>query len=159
MWQGVRRRDIWTVLGLLVVMGVYLYGTFQYTDRSQPPNARTFPYVLMVLLGILIVVLLWTSRNSRDSAHTTEADLDTEDDDPLLEEDPSLTRLGILALMLLAYLIVMPGVGFLFSTIALGVAMQIIIFRGPRILSLVVAIALAAGAHWLFAGFLSIPLP
>ena len=149
------------MLGLLIVMGLYAYGTFQFSDRSQPgiPNARSFPLALLGILAVLTIVLVWTSRDSREEPDPTAMGLDIEADDALLEEDPSLLRLGIMTMMVLAYLYIMPSVGFFFSTVLLGVAMQIIIFRGPRLLSLVVAIALSAGAWWLFAGFLSIPLP
>lgn len=157
MWRDARR-EIWTVLGLLLVMGIYLYGTFQYSPQGQSgvPNARTFPFLILAILTLLIVALLWTSR-SPTSGPTIA--LEEDDEDVRLVEDPSLARLGLLIVMLLAYLLVMPQIGFLVSTVLLGIVMQIVIFRASWLMSVVVSVALAAGAYGLFSSVLSIPLP
>ena len=52
-----------------------------------------------------------------------------------------------------------PRIGFLASTVILGVVMQVVIFRANWLLSLMVSAVLAAGGYWLFSEMLSIPLP
>lgn len=158
MRRDTRQRDIWTALGLFVLMGVYLYGTYQFSDRSPPgvPNARTFPFLILGTLAVLTIAMLWTSRQPEPEE---PAGMPEDEADVRLVEDPSLARLGLLVAMLLAYLWVMPRIGFLASTVILGVVMQVVIFRANWLLSLVVSAVLAAGGYWLFSEMLSIPLP
>lgn len=154
--HNVRNRDVWTGLGLLGVVAVYLYGTFQYSGTGQPglPTARTLPVILMVLLTVLAVLVLWDGVRSAGPEAAS-----SEDDDVLLVEEPSKARLGLAVLLLFAYLVAMPFIGFPIASVALGIVLQILIFRTRWWMAAVTTLVITGLAYWVFDKFLQIPLP
>ena len=162
-------RDRWTAITLLVLAGLYLWGTFQYPGSGTPgmPSARTFPLLLDGALVALSVTLLATaavrrapSRATGREPHPTEAADDAPPEAPALTAaGEGLRRLGKAVVLLLAYLLVLSRVGFVAATLALGVALQVWLFGTRWPSSLLWSALLVAGAYWLFAVILQVPLP
>lgn len=153
-----RRRALITGVVLLGFSALYLYQTFGYSPGSEAPglpNARTLPLVLVGVLVLLSGVLLWQARSSGSSGGAVP---DAEKDARLVEE-PSIRRLGLVLVMLLAYLLMMPYAGFVVSTVLLGVSLQIVVFRASWIKSIVISVVISGLTYWLFAVFLGVLLP
>ncbi len=155
----VDKRGVWTAVGLLAFAAFYLYNTFGYSARgaSGLPNARTMPLLMVGVLVLLSLVLLWQSLARQQGAVVRH--IDPDEDDARLIESPSLRRLGVFLVMLLAYLLVMPVAGFLLSTALFGLALQVVIFRASWIVSAGVSVLVAGASWWLFNDLLAIPLP
>ncbi len=153
------KRGIWTAVGLLAFAAFYLYNTFGYSARGAAglPNARTMPLLFVCLLVVLSLVLLWQALTQRPGAG--ERHVDPDEDDARLIESPSLRRLGVLLVMLLAYLLLMPIVGFVLSTTLFGLALQVVVFRASWLVSAGVSVLIAGASWWLFSELLAIPLP
>ena len=163
-------RDQWTALLLLVLAGLYLYGTFQYPADGGPgmPTARSFPLLLDGVLFILALALLLSAslrRPGRGAASggtglgAGEGQIPSGAPEAAVPSQPAWRRLGLAVALLFAYLAVLPRIGFVVSTVLLGVAVQVLLFSARWHWSLLWSVAMVAAAYWLFAIGLSVPLP
>lgn len=153
-----RRRDLLTAAALLAFAVFYLVQTFGYSAGNEDPglpDARTLPFLLTGALVLLSLVLLGQALSSRRGGGGA---LEVEEDARVIEE-PSYRRLALLLGMVLVYLVVMPYVGFVVSTVALGIALQMVIFRVSWMKSILISVFVSGMSYLVFAVLLGVLLP
>ncbi|WP_134672355.1 tripartite tricarboxylate transporter TctB family protein [Halorussus marinus] len=133
---------------LLVALsaGVFVASRDFPSGFGETPGAAFFPRVIAATIALLAAVLLVRSvvaRDPRTHSVGTEA----------------VVRFAVPAGFLLAYVLVMPAVGFVLGT--LGFLVGLMWYSGVRRLrtSVPLGVAIAVVLHYVFRAFLRVPLP
>lgn len=126
----------------LAVMAWPYQAPFSY----EPVGPRAFPLLMLGLMGIALLYLL---IRPTPIVHT--------DDEPPLDRE-TLTKIGICVALLLVFAGLFEPLGFILSSILIGIPMARL-YGGRWLPSVVVVIAMSVGLYLLFDKAMDVPLP
>lgn len=138
---------IFAAVLLLACAGLALMAwPYQAPFSYEPVGPRAFP---LLMLGLMAVALLYLLIRPTPIVHS-------EDEPPLDRE--TLTKIGICVALLLLFAGLFEPLGFILSSILIGIPMARL-YGGRWIPSVVVVIAMSVGLYLLFDKAMDVPLP
>lgn len=144
--------------GLFATLLVYLYayiGELQYNQvGGETLGPVTFPRLLIIVILIgLAIVTVRDAVNMKKAA----ASEDREEKPKIAKED--IIRLALFAVSMVAYLLLLPKIGFIVDTMVLVFTIISIIGYKKPLVALIVAVGLSLLVSFVFGGFFSVALP
>lgn len=130
------------VCGVLAVMAWPYQAPFSY----EPVGPRAFP---LLILGLMAVALLYLAI--RPTAVVLS------DDEPALDR-ATLTKVIVCFVLLLVFAATFEPLGFVLSSILIGVPMALL-YGGRWLPSALVVVAMSVLLYWLFDRVMDVPLP
>ncbi len=138
---------IFAAVLLLVCAGLTLMAwPYQAPFSYEPVGPRAFP---LLLLGLMAIALLYLLIRPTPIVHT-------EDEPPLDRE--TLIKIGTCIALLLVFAGLFEPLGFILSSILIGIPMARL-YGGRWVPSIVVVIAMSVGLYLLFDKAMDVPLP
>ncbi|MEG5266591.1 tripartite tricarboxylate transporter TctB family protein [Pseudomonas sp. JDS28PS106] len=138
---------IFAAVLLLACAGLALMAwPYQAPFSYEPVGPRAFP---LLMLGLMAVALLYLLIRPTPIVHS--------DDEPPLDRE-TLTKIGICIALLLVFAGLFEPLGFILSSILIGIPMARL-YGGRWIPSVVVVIAMSVGLYLLFDKAMDVPLP
>lgn len=138
---------IFAAVLLLACAGLALMAwPYQAPFSYEPVGPRAFP---LLMLGLMAVALLYMLIRPTPIVHS--------DDEPPLDRE-TLTKIGICIALLLVFAGLFEPLGFILSSILIGIPMARL-YGGRWIPSVVVVIAMSVGLYLLFDKAMDVPLP
>jgi putative tricarboxylic transport membrane protein len=138
---------IFAAVLLLACAGLALMAwPYQAPFSYEPVGPRAFPLLMLGLMGIALLYLLIRPTPI----------LHTEDEPPLDRE--TLTKIGICVALLLVFAGLFEPLGFILSSILIGIPMARL-YGGRWVPSVVVVVAMSVGLYLLFDKAMDVPLP
>ena len=138
---------IFAAVLLLVCAGLTLMAwPYQAPFSYEPVGPRAFP---LLMLGLMAIALLYLLIRPTPIVHT-------EDEPPLDRE--TLIKIGICIALLLVFAGLFEPLGFILSSILIGIPMARL-YGGRWVPSIVVVIAMSVGLYLLFDKAMDVPLP
>jgi putative tricarboxylic transport membrane protein len=138
---------IFAAVLLLVCAGLTLMAwPYQAPFSYEPVGPRAFPLLMLGLMGIALLYLL---IRPTPIVHT-------EDEPPLDRE--TLVKIGSCIALLLVFAGLFEPLGFILSSILIGIPMARL-YGGRWVPSIVVVIAMSVGLYLLFDKAMDVPLP
>jgi putative tricarboxylic transport membrane protein len=138
---------IFAAVLLLVCAGLTLMAwPYQAPFSYEPVGPRAFP---LLMLGLMAIALLYLLIRPTPIVHT-------EDEPPLDRE--TLVKIGICIALLLVFAGLFEPLGFILSSILIGIPMARL-YGGRWVPSIVVVIAMSVGLYLLFDKAMDVPLP
>lgn len=138
---------IFAAVLLLACAGLALMAwPYQAPFSYEPVGPRAFP---LLMLGLMAAALLYLLIRPTPIVHS--------DDEPPLDRE-TLTKIGICIALLLVFAGLFEPLGFILSSILIGIPMARL-YGGRWIPSVVVVIAMSVGLYLLFDKAMDVPLP
>jgi putative tricarboxylic transport membrane protein len=138
---------IFAAVLLLVCAGLTLMAwPYQAPFSYEPVGPRAFP---LLLLGLMAIALLYLLIRPTPIVHT-------EDEPPLDRE--TLIKIGTCIALLLVFAGLFEPLGFILSSILIGIPMARL-YGGRWVPSIVVVVAMSVGLYLLFDKAMDVPLP
>lgn len=138
---------IFAAVLLLACIGLALMAwPYQAPFSYEPVGPRAFPLLMLGLMGIALLYLL---IRPTPIVHT--------DDEPPLDRE-TLTKIGICVALLLVFAGLFEPLGFILSSILIGIPMARL-YGGRWVPSVVVVVAMSVGLYLLFDKAMDVPLP
>ncbi|RRV06722.1 tripartite tricarboxylate transporter TctB family protein [Pseudomonas sp. v388] len=138
---------IFAAVLLLACAGLALMAwPYEAPFSYEPVGPRAFP---LLMLGLMGVALLYLLIRPTPIVHT-------EDEPPLDRE--TLTKIGICIALLLVFAGLFEPLGFILSSILIGIPMARL-YGGRWVPSVVVVVAMSVGLYLLFDKAMDVPLP
>jgi putative tricarboxylic transport membrane protein len=138
---------IFAAVLLLACAGLALMAwPYQAAFSYEPVGPRAFP---LLMLGLMALALLYMVFRPAPIKHS-------EDEPPLDRE--TLTKIGICVLLLLVFAGLFEPLGFILSSILIGIPMARL-YGGRWLPSIVVTTLMAIGLYLLFDRLMDVPLP
>lgn len=136
-----------TVATVFIFFGAAVYGyTYTFPARHLDAGVAAFPRLLTAIMVVLAVMLLFLSKRSRSSRE-------------FHWDRVALVRIGVVSLLIVAYIILIRYVGFLISTL-LFLAVLLWYFRERRPVALVVlSLGITASIYVVFGVLAGVPFP
>lgn len=138
---------IFAALLLLACAGLAVMAwPYQAPFSYEPVGPRAFP---LLMLGLMAVALLYLVIRPTPIVHT--------DEEPPLDRE-TLTKIGVCIVLLLVFAGLFEPLGFILSSILIGIPMARL-YGGRWVPSVVVVIAMSVGLYLLFDKAMDVPLP
>jgi putative tricarboxylic transport membrane protein len=138
---------IFAAMLLLACAGLALMAwPYQAPFSYEPVGPRAFP---LLMLGLMAVALLYMLIRPTPIVHS--------DDEPPLDRE-TLTKIGICIALLLVFAGLFEPLGFILSSILIGIPMARL-YGGRWIPSVIVVITMSVGLYLLFDKAMDVPLP
>ncbi|MGI6029100.1 MAG: tripartite tricarboxylate transporter TctB family protein [Candidatus Heteroscillospira sp.] len=118
------------------------------------PGARIFPYIAEGIIFVCALLMTIFARGKQFDANAKESK-------PYLDK-AGWKRLGLAAVLMAAYAVLLSLLGFLISTPIATLAFIFVLSSGEKVnkaAAVIIALALTAGIYMLFTNLFSIPLP
>ncbi|EZP32628.1 MULTISPECIES: tripartite tricarboxylate transporter TctB family protein [Pseudomonas] len=132
---------------LLACVGLALMAwPYQAAFSYEPVGPRAFPLLMLGLMGVALLYMVFRPAPIKHS----------EDEPPLDRE--TLTKIGICVLLLLVFAGLFEPLGFILSSILIGIPMARL-YGGRWLPSIVVTTLMAIGLYLLFDRLMDVPLP
>ncbi|MFJ3006176.1 tripartite tricarboxylate transporter TctB family protein [Pseudomonas fluorescens] len=132
---------------LLACVGLALMAwPYQAAFSYEPVGPRAFPLLMLGLMGVALLYMVFRPAPIKHS----------EDDPPL--DRQTLTKIGICVLLLLVFAGLFEPLGFILSSILIGIPMARL-YGGRWLPSIVVTTLMAIGLYLLFDRLMDVPLP
>jgi len=132
---------------LLACVGLALMAwPYQAAFSYEPVGPRAFPLLMLGLMGVALLYMVFRPAPIKHS----------EDEPPLDRE--TLTKIGICVLLLLVFAGLFEPLGFILSSILIGIPMARL-YGGRWLPSIVVTTLMAIGLYLLFDRVMDVPLP
>ena len=140
------QRIIASVL-LLACVGLALMAwPYQAAFSYEPVGPRAFPLLMLGLMGVALLYMVFRPAPIKHS----------EDEPPL--DRQTLTKIGICVLLLLVFAGLFEPLGFILSSILIGIPMARL-YGGRWLPSILVTTLMAIGLYLLFDRLMDVPLP
>ncbi|WP_285417048.1 tripartite tricarboxylate transporter TctB family protein [Pseudomonas sp. efr-133-TYG-5] len=138
---------IFAAVLLLACAGLALMAwPYQAAFSYEPVGPRAFPLLMLGLMGLALLYMVFRPAPIKHS----------EDEPPLDRE--TLTKIGICVLLLLVFAGLFEPLGFILSSILIGIPMARL-YGGRWLPSIVVTTLMAIGLYLLFDRLMDVPLP
>lgn len=132
---------------LLACVGLALMAwPYQAAFSYEPVGPRAFPLLMLGLMGLALLYMVFRPAPIKHS----------EDEPPL--DRQTLTKIGICVLLLLVFAGLFEPLGFILSSILIGIPMARL-YGGRWLSSIVVTTLMAIGLYLLFDRLMDVPLP
>ncbi|MGX9377959.1 tripartite tricarboxylate transporter TctB family protein [Pseudomonas sp. B21-051] len=132
---------------LLACVGLALMAwPYQAAFSYEPVGPRAFPLLMLGLMGLALLYMVFRPAPIKHS----------EDEPPL--DRQTLTKIGICVLLLLVFAGLFEPLGFILSSILIGIPMARL-YGGRWLPSIVVTTLMAIGLYLLFDRLMDVPLP
>ncbi|MBB6154013.1 putative tricarboxylic transport membrane protein [Pseudomonas sp. JAI115] len=132
---------------LLACVGLALMAwPYQAAFSYEPVGPRAFPLLMLGLMGVALLYMVFRPAPIKHS----------EDEPPLDRE--TLTKIGLCVLLLLVFAGLFEPLGFILSSILIGIPMARL-YGGRWLPSIVVTTLMAIGLYLLFDRLMDVPLP
>ncbi|ANH97084.1 putative tricarboxylic transport membrane protein [Pseudomonas koreensis] len=132
---------------LLACVGLALMAwPYQAAFSYEPVGPRAFPLLMLGLMGLALLYMVFRPAPIKHS----------EDEPPLDRE--TLTKISICVLLLLVFAGLFEPLGFILSSILIGIPMARL-YGGRWLPSIVVTTLMAIGLYLLFDRLMDVPLP
>ena len=132
---------------LLACVGLALMAwPYQAAFSYEPVGARAFPLLMLGLMGVALLYMVFRPAPIKHS----------EDEPPL--DRQTLTKIGICVVLLLVFAGLFEPLGFILSSILIGIPMARL-YGGRWLPSIVVTTLMAIGLYLLFDRLMDVPLP
>jgi len=132
---------------LLACLGLALMAwPYQAAFSYEPVGPRAFPLLMLGLMGVALLYMVFRPAPIKHS----------EDEPPL--DRQTLTKIGICVLLLLVFAGLFEPLGFILSSILIGIPMARL-YGGRWLPSIVVTTLMAIGLYLLFDRLMDVPLP
>ena len=132
---------------LLACVGLALMAwPYQAAFSYEPVGPRAFPLLMLGLMGVALLYMVFRPAPIKHS----------EDEPPLDRE--TLTKIGICVLLLLVFAGLFEPLGFILSSILIGIPMARL-YGGRWLPSIVVTTLMTIGLYLLFDRLMDVPLP
>ncbi|MDB6050492.1 MAG: hypothetical protein JWR17_3238 [Pseudomonas sp.] len=132
---------------LLACIGLALMAwPYQAAFSYEPVGPRAFP---LLMLGLMMLGLLYLLIRPTAIVHT--------DEDPQLDR-PTLIKIGLCTLLLLVFAGLFEPLGFILSSILIGIPMARL-YGGRWMPSVVIVTLMSVGLYVLFDKAMDVPLP
>ncbi|PHH42932.1 MULTISPECIES: tripartite tricarboxylate transporter TctB family protein [Pseudomonas] len=132
---------------LLACVGLALMAwPYQAAFSYEPVGPRAFPLLMLGLMGVALLYMVFRPAPIKHS----------EDEPPLDRE--TLTKIGICVLLLLVFAGLFEPLGFILSSILIGIPMARL-YGGRWLPSILVTTLMAIGLYLLFDRLMDVPLP
>ncbi|CAI8950471.1 MULTISPECIES: tripartite tricarboxylate transporter TctB family protein [unclassified Pseudomonas] len=132
---------------LLACVGLALMAwPYQAAFSYEPVGPRAFPLLMLGLMGVALLYMVFRPAPIKHS----------EDEPPL--DRQTLTKIGICVLLLLVFAGLFEPLGFILSSILIGIPMARL-YGGRWLPSIVVTTLMAIGLYLLFDRLMDVPLP
>ena len=119
---------------------------YQAAFSYEPVGPRAFPLLMLGLMGVALLYMVFRPAPIKHS----------EDEPPL--DRQTLTKIGICVLLLLVFAGLFEPLGFILSSILIGIPMARL-YGGRWLPSIVVTTLMAIGLYLLFDRLMDVPLP
>jgi putative tricarboxylic transport membrane protein len=136
-----------TVAGIMMVFSTAVFAfTYTFPERHRSVGVASFPRLLTAIMFGLAIIIIVQARRSRTTREITW-DL------------PTLKKIGVVSLMIAAYIAILQILGFIISTIVFLVT--IIRFFGERRVFrlLLAAVGVTVSVYLLFGVLAGVPFP
>jgi putative tricarboxylic transport membrane protein len=138
---------IFAAVLLLACAGLALMAwPYQAAFSYEPVGPRAFPLLMLGLMGLALLYMVFRPAPIKHS----------EDEPPLDRE--TLPKIGICVLLLLVFAGLFEPLGFILSSILIGIPMARL-YGGRWLPSIVVTTLMAIGLYLLFDRLMDVPLP
>lgn len=132
---------------LLACVGLALMAwPYQAAFSYEPVGPRAFPLLMLGLMGVALLYMVFRPAPIKHS----------EDEPPL--DRQTLIKIGICVLLLLVFAGLFEPLGFILSSILIGIPMARL-YGGRWLPSIVVTTLMAIGLYLLFDRLMDVPLP
>jgi putative tricarboxylic transport membrane protein len=132
---------------LLACVGLALMAwPYQAAFSYEPVGPRAFPLLMLGLMGVALLYMVFRPAPIKHS----------EDEPPL--DRQTLTKIGICVVLLLVFAGLFEPLGFILSSILIGIPMARL-YGGRWLPSIVVTTLMAIGLYLLFDRLMDVPLP
>ncbi|EUB86890.1 tripartite tricarboxylate transporter TctB family protein [Pseudomonas sp. GM30] len=132
---------------LLACVGLALMAwPYQAAFSYEPVGPRAFPLLMLGLMGVALLYMVFRPAPIKHS----------EEEPPL--DRQTLTKIGICVLLLLVFAGLFEPLGFILSSILIGIPMARL-YGGRWLPSIVVTTLMAIGLYLLFDRLMDVPLP
>ncbi|TNB92771.1 tripartite tricarboxylate transporter TctB family protein [Pseudomonas jessenii] len=132
---------------LLACVGLALMAwPYQAAFSYEPVGPRAFPLLMLGLMGVALLYMVFRPAPIKHS----------EDEPPL--DRQTLTKISICVLLLLVFAGLFEPLGFILSSILIGIPMARL-YGGRWLPSIVVTTLMAIGLYLLFDRLMDVPLP
>ncbi|MBD8491724.1 tripartite tricarboxylate transporter TctB family protein [Pseudomonas syringae] len=142
----VLQRIFAVVLLLACVALAVMAWPYQAPFSYEPVGPRAFP---LLMLGLMGVALLYMAFRPTPVVHTEE--------DPPLDRE-TLVKIGLCVVLLLVFAGLFEPLGFILSSILIGIPMARL-YGGRWVASIVVVTLMSVGLYLLFDKAMDVPLP
>ncbi|MBA1203436.1 tripartite tricarboxylate transporter TctB family protein [Pseudomonas capeferrum] len=130
------------VCAALAVMAWPYQAAFSY----EPVGPRAYPLLMLGLMGLALLYLV-----------VRPTPIARKDDEPELDR-ATLTKIGLCIALLLVFASTFESLGFILSSILIGVPMARL-YGGRWLHSVVIVVAMSLFLYWLFDRVMDVPLP
>ncbi|TWC14272.1 MULTISPECIES: tripartite tricarboxylate transporter TctB family protein [unclassified Pseudomonas] len=138
---------IFAAVLLLVCIGLALMAwPYQAAFSYEPVGPRAFPLLMLGLMGLALLYMVFRP-----------APIVHSEDDPQLDRE-TLQKIGICVVLLLVFAGTFEPLGFILSSILIGVPMARL-YGGRWVPSVVIISLMAIGLYLLFDKLMDVPLP
>jgi len=143
-----RKGNLFSGLLLLALGGYVIVKAMRFPKpMDNTPGPGLFPILVAIALIVLVLLMLWENRTTTDNKPVVDI------------KSPDFHRAVFVVLALVAYIILLPLLGFLIAT-PLGLLGIMLIVNRQAVLMKLLATGLATGAlYGVFHTLLQVPLP